>query len=141
MADCGDVKKVFIPNSTAESDDNPSPVRTSGISIHPYAAEKIVKFVGNDGKSPDEWGLRVIVKKSGCSGFSYDLSMAEIADCKSQGDKIFTQDGAHLMVEKTSYLFIIGSELTYSEGLTGAGFSLTNPNIKKTCSCGSSFAV
>ena len=56
-------------------------------------------------------------------------------------DKLFTKNGATVIVEKLSYMFVIGSQLDYQETLLASGFQLVNPNIKKSCSCGSSFAV
>ena len=46
-----------------------------------------------------------------------------------------------VMVEKQSYIFVIGSQLDYVESLLMSGFELNNPNIKKSCSCGASFAI
>ena len=43
--------------------------------------------------------------------------------------------------EKLSYLFVIGSKVDYHESLLASGFQLVNPNIKRSCSCGSSFSV
>jgi iron-sulfur cluster assembly protein len=137
MSDCGDVKKVFVASKVIEE---PRPV-VSGLDITPKAAEKIKLFLSQDGKPLNEFGLRIAVKKDGCSGFSYDMSLENLSVAKEAGDKCFEHEGANVMVEKTSYLFVIGSYLDYSEALTGSGFNLVNPNIKKTCSCGSSFSV
>ena len=139
MSDCGDVKKVFVPTKeTTQVLDKPTP---KGLEIRAIAADKIKLFLKNDGKSPEAHALRISVKKDGCSGHSYDMSLSDLATAKAAGDKIFTHDGANVAIEKTSYIFVIGSYLDYVEALTGSGFTLINPNVKKTCSCGSSFAV
>jgi iron-sulfur cluster assembly protein len=143
MSDCGDVKKVFVPNSEEKKDpDVNADVKTIvGIEITDIAAEKIVHFIKVDKKSPDEYGLRVSVVKDGCSGNSYTMDVGEIASSKDAGDKFFEKNGATVMVEKLSYLFVTGSVLDYTESLLASGFQLTNPNVKGTCSCGSSFKV
>ncbi len=136
MSDCGDVKKVFVGASAVEA-----PPAPKGLEVKLRAAEKIRLFLTNDGKSPDEFGLRIRVKKDGCSGLSYDMDLTSLAEATEHGDKVFQSDGAYVFVEKTSYFYVIGSYLDYIEALTGSGFNLINPNVKKTCSCGSSFAV
>jgi iron-sulfur cluster assembly protein len=138
MNDCKDVKKVFVPTQPALE----APVApVSGVQIADIAAQKIKLFVSQDGKSPADYGLYVRVKKDGCSGLSYDMEIREMAPCVANGDKVFAHDGAWVAIDKTSYFYVTGSVLTYTEALTGSGFSLQNPNIKRTCSCGSSFAV
>lgn len=138
MSDCGDVKKVFVPTKSDSSSDEE---RIIGIRISDIAAEKIVTFLKNENKDPEEYGLWVSVTKDGCSGHSYIMELRDLATSIENKDKIFEHNGAHLMVEKSSYFYVTGSILDYTEALTGSGFSLTNPNIKKTCSCGSSFSV
>ena len=66
--------------------------------------------------------------------------LAEIKKYKEQGDKIFEKDGATVIVDKLSYIFMIGSRLDYTESLLASGFALNNPNVKNSCSCGSSVA-
>lgn len=139
MSDCGDVKKVFVPTKDAPAQKS---VVKKGVTIDNVAAEKITTFVKNEGHTPETHGLWVCVKKDGCSGLSYDMAIKEIAPLKENGDKVFTHEsGANLLIDKMSYFYITGSILTYTEALTGSGFILQNPNIKGSCSCGSSFAV
>ena len=136
MSDCGDVKKVFVKPS-----EEPIQEVIEGIEISDEAANKIKSFVQTEGKDPQEAGLYVIVKKDGCSGKSYEMTIESIKAQKENGAKCFEKDGSTLMIDKLSYLFLVGSRLDYKEALTGSGFSLNNPNIKKSCACGSSFAV
>jgi len=138
MSDCGDVKKVFVATPPpAEA----SPTPKSGVDITNIAAEKIKLFLEKDHKSATEYGLHIAVVKDGCSGKSYVMEMRLISEGIAKGDRLFSHLGATIMIDKLSYLFVTGSILDYTEALTGSGFSLHNPNIKKTCSCGSSFAV
>ena len=139
MSDCGNVQKTFVPTQKEEAKEITQHIK--GIEITDVAAEKIKTFVEKENKTINEWGLFIKVTKDGCSGQSYIMDIARIDEHKDLGAKIFEKDGCHIMVEKTSYFFITGSQLDYTEALTGSGFKLVNPNIKKTCSCGSSFSV
>jgi iron-sulfur cluster assembly protein len=58
-----------------------------------------------------------------------------------EGDKVFVHDGVKLVVDRKSFLYLKGTELDYKEELMASGFSLRNPNVKRTCGCGSSFVV
>jgi len=139
VSDCGNVQKAFIPTQVQ---DIPEPVKpVSGFQISDKAAEKIRHFCTVEGHNPEDYGLKVSVVKDGCSGNSYTMALSPVAASKENGDKLFIHNGAHVMVEKLSYLFVIGSILDYKETLLASGFELVNPNVKKTCSCGSSFAV
>ncbi len=138
MSDCGDVKKVFVATTTAVA---PLEAPVFGIVISDLAAQKIKQFIMADNNSPENHALHVAVVKDGCSGKSYVMKMAPLEESQNNGDKIFSKDGAHVAIEKSSYLFVTGSILDYTEALTGSGFVFNNPNVKKTCSCGSSFAV
>ena len=137
MSSCGDVKKVFV---NAPVLDEPEAV-IHGIQIKPYAAEKIKLFLTQDNKDSTQHGLYIKVVNDGCSGKSYIMDLKALTDAKSDGDKIYTHDEALVFVDKTSYLFVSGSILDYKEALTGSGFTLVNPNVKRSCSCGSSFST
>jgi len=80
-------------------------------------------------------GLRLFVAAGGCSGFSYEMKLAE----KEPGDVAYEQHGVHLFVDEKSLVFLAGSEIDFEDGLTAAGFRIRNPNAKATCGCGTSF--
>jgi iron-sulfur cluster insertion protein len=46
-----------------------------------------------------------------------------------------------VVVDEMSLMYLVGTEIDYVEGLSGAGFKFNNPNVKSTCGCGSSFSV
>ena len=108
-----------------------------GVSISEKAAEKIRYFAEKDGIT-ENVGLRVAVKGGGCSGLTYDLV---ITDKELETDKIVEQYGVKVMVDKKSYIYLVGTELDFSDGLNGKGFVFSNPNAKKSCGCGTSFSV
>jgi iron-sulfur cluster assembly protein len=108
-----------------------------GVKITEKAAEKIKYFAAKDGIT-ENVGLRVAVKGGGCSGLTYDLS---ITDKELESDKIVEQYGVKVMVDKKSYIYLVGTELDFSDGLNGKGFTFSNPNAKKSCGCGTSFSI
>ncbi len=108
-----------------------------GVAITEKAAEKIKYFAEKEGIA-ENVGLRVAVKGGGCSGLTYDL---KITDQELESDKIVEQYGVKVMVDKKSYIYLVGTELDFSDGLNGKGFTFENPNAKKACGCGTSFSV
>lgn len=139
MSDCGNVKKVFVPTDEKTSSASLDPSLTFGATE--VAIQKVRHFIDKDGKSTSTHGLRIQVVKDGCSGNSYDISLATLEEAKEKGDKLFQFDDVTLIVEKLSYMFVIGSQLDYVETLLMSGFQINNPNVKKQCSCGSSFSI
>ncbi|CAI7992722.1 Putative iron-sulfur cluster insertion protein ErpA 1 [Geodia barretti] len=107
------------------------------VEISAKAAEKIKYFADKEGIE-DNVGLRVAVKGGGCSGLTYDLT---ITNQERESDKIVEQFGVKVMVDKKSYIYLVGTQLDFSDGLNGKGFIFENPNAKKACGCGTSFAV
>ncbi len=82
--------------------------------------------------------IRVGVKGGGCSGLMYDL---DFDNKLLEGDKKMDDNGLSVVVDKKSFLYLIGTELDFSGGLNGKGFQFINPNASRTCGCGESFAV
>ena len=110
-------------------------VAVKGITLSDSAVAKILSLVEN----PDdaERGLRVKVVGGGCSGLSYKMDLDQLR----QGDRIFERDGARIIVDRKSYLYLNGTELDYADDLMQSGFNLNNPNVKRSCGCGASFGV
>jgi len=69
---------------------------------------------------------------------TYDL---DITDQELDSDKVVEQYGVKVMVDKKSYIYLVGTELDFSDGLNGKGFIFSNPNATKSCGCGTSFSV
>lgn len=82
--------------------------------------------------------IRVGVKSGGCSGLSYDL---KFDNKQNEDDKVFEDNGVKIIVDKKSFLYLIGTTLEYSGGLNGSGFVFNNPNANRTCGCGESFSL
>tara|TARA_A100001015_G_C15032838_1_gene734298 strand:- start:907 stop:1326 length:420 start_codon:yes stop_codon:yes gene_type:complete len=138
MSGCGNVKKILVPSEQTET---PQVSETPTFDATNIAISKIKHFIEKDGKSLDTHGLRIKVVRDGCSGNSYDISLSDIESAATNSDKQFHFNGVTIIIEKLSYMFVIGSQLDYVETLLMSGFQLNNPNIKKQCSCGSSFSI
>jgi iron-sulfur cluster assembly accessory protein len=106
------------------------------ITVTSLAAEKI-KGIKAAQTAPADAGLRIRVVGGGCSGFQYQLAF----DAPQPGDQVIEQDGVTVLVDPKSFLYLSGTEIDYMDGLTGAGFTLKNPNAKGSCGCGSSFTA
>jgi len=108
------------------------------IKVSDIAKKKVIELMKVDGFDPSEDFIRVGVKSGGCSGLSYDLKF----DNKQQDeDKVFEDNEVRIIVDKKSFLYLIGTTLEYSGGLNGAGFVFKNPNANRTCGCGESFSL
>ncbi len=80
-------------------------------------------------------GLRVHVAKGGCSGMHYEMTLDE----RKEGDEVVERDGMQFFIDGESIPYLHDATLDFSDGLTGAGFRVVNPNASRTCGCGSSF--
>lgn len=107
-----------------------------GITVADSAVTRLQLLLA-ERKTP-EAGLRIAVKGGGCSGLAYSMEWSEKP---RERDKIFERDGVRVFVDPKSYLYLIGTELVYEEGLMASGFKLQNPNVKAACGCGESFAI
>lgn len=108
------------------------------IKVSDTAKKKVIELMADDGFDANTAFVRVGVKSGGCSGLSYDLKFdsEQLPD-----DKVFEDNGVKIIVDKKSFLYLIGTTLEYSGGLNGSGFVFNNPNASRTCGCGESFSL
>jgi len=107
------------------------------IKINESAKEKTMSLIGDNDGTGNSF-VRVGVKGGGCSGLLYNLSFdSEL----KEDDKVFEDKGVKIVVDKKSVLYLVGTELDYTGGLNGKGFSFINPNASRTCGCGESFSI
>ena len=105
------------------------------ISLTQSAATRVRSFLEKRGRGV---GLRIGVRKSGCSGYAYTIDYADAIDAD---DVVFDRDGVKLIVDPESLGLIDGTEVDFvKEGLNEA-FKFRNPNVKGECGCGESFTV
>ena len=108
------------------------------IKVSDIAKKKVIEMMTEDGYDAINDFVRVGVKSGGCSGLSYDLKFDKD---KSEEDKVFEDNGVQIIVDKKSFLYLVGTTLEYSGGLNGTGFVFQNPNANRTCGCGESFSL
>ena len=107
---------------------------SAGIQVTPKAVEKIRKTFEKEGV----YGfLRLGVLGGGCSGLSYQF---KFETRQRPTDNVFDFDGVKVLVDPKSILYLNGLTLDYQESLMQSGFVFENPNAKKSCGCGTSFA-
>jgi iron-sulfur cluster assembly protein len=87
---------------------------------------------------PEGTFIRVGVDGGGCSGLTYKLEFDHLI---KDGDQQFEDKGVKIVVDRKSFLYLVGTELEYTGGLNGKGFVFNNPNASRTCGCGESFGV
>ena len=105
------------------------------IQVTPKAAQRIRQIVAKEGVGG---GLRLAVQGGGCSGLTYQF---KIETGERPSDHIFAFDGAKVLIDPKSLVFLDGLTLDYTESLMQSGFVIENPNAQKTCSCGTSFST
>jgi iron-sulfur cluster insertion protein len=107
------------------------------LSITEDALERIKLIQSQEGKG----FLRITVDGGGCSGFSYSFNF----DNKQLEDDIIASidKNGHpaLVTDNISLNYLSGSQITWKEDLSGASFSIDNPNATSSCGCGTSFSV
>ena len=106
------------------------------VNLTTRAAEK-VKAIRAEEKIEEGYGLRLKVMGGGCSGFAYDLFFDQVQEV----DQTFESQGVRMLCDQMSMMYLVGTEIDYVESVQGSGFKFTNPNVKSTCGCGSSFSV
>ena len=105
------------------------------ITLTPAAADRIQSFLAKRGQG---LGLRLSVKKTGCSGFAY---VVNYADDVGPDDQVFEEYGVKVIVDRDSLGFIDGTEVDFVKQGLNEAFRFRNPNVKGECGCGESFTV
>ena len=107
------------------------------ITLTDAATGKVGNLVRQEQADDEELALRVAVRPGGCSGFSYEMYFD--AEIGAEDQEVFFGD-VKVVVDSSSAVLLQGAVLDYKDGLTDAGFSITNPNAERTCGCGQSFS-
>lgn len=111
----------------------------NGITITEKAKEKIHALMQQAGVANDaSYFLRVSVVGGGCSGLSYKM---DFDNELKPADQVFPVGDLNIVTDLKSFLYLVNTELDFSDGLNGKGFHFKNPNASRTCGCGESFAV
>ncbi|MFL2545946.1 MAG: iron-sulfur cluster assembly protein IscA [Candidatus Rariloculaceae bacterium] len=105
------------------------------ISLTPSAVERVQSYLEKRGHG---LGLRVGVRKTGCSGYAYTIDYADSID---PNDIVFDGQGIKVVVDNDSLQLIDGTEVDFVKQGINEAFKFRNPNIKGECGCGESFSV
>ena len=105
------------------------------ISLTPAAADRIQKFLATRGHG---LGLKLGVRKTGCSGFAY---VVNYADQPAPEDVVFEDQGVKVFVDPQSLQLIDGTTVDFVKQGLNEAFRFRNPNIRGECGCGESFSV
>jgi iron-sulfur cluster assembly protein len=105
------------------------------ISLTQSAATRVRSFLEKRGRGV---GLRIGVRKSGCSGYAYTIDYADAIDAD---DVVFDRDGVKVIVDPESFGLIDGTEVDFVKDGLNEAFKFRNPNVKGECGCGESFTV
>lgn len=105
------------------------------ISLTDAAAKRVRSFLESRGAGI---GLRLAIKKTGCSGFAYVVNYAEKV---GQQDVVFEDRGVKVVVDAESLKYIDGTVVDFVKQGLNEAFRFVNPNIKGECGCGESFTV
>lgn len=108
------------------------------IQVSETAKQKVINLMTEEGFDATKDYVRVGVKSGGCSGLSYEL---DFDNKMAETDKVFEDNDVRIIVDKKSFLYLVGTVLEYSGGLNGKGFVFNNPNAQRTCGCGESFSL
>jgi iron-sulfur cluster assembly protein len=111
----------------------------NAILVSDKAKAKALQLMKDAGIADDtSYFLRVSVVGGGCSGLSYKL---DFDNEQKPMDQVFEDKGVKIVTDLKSFLYLVNTELDFSDGLNGKGFFFQNPNASRTCGCGDSFAV
>ncbi len=107
----------------------------NNITLSEEAAKRINEIIA---AQSDKTMLRLSVEGGGCSGFQYQF---DLVNEKTNEDIVIEKDGAKLLIDSVSIMYVQGSVVDFVDDLIGASFRVNNPNAIAACGCGVSFSV
>jgi len=111
----------------------------NSIYVSDKAKAKVIQLMNEAGVANDtSYFVRVGVVGGGCSGLTYKLDFDNEINPM---DQVFEDKGVKIVCDLKSFLYLVNTELDFSDGLNGKGFYFDNPNASRSCGCGESFAV
>lgn len=105
------------------------------VDVTDAAAKRVANILAGE---PDKIALRVSVEGGGCSGFSYKF---DLVDTRNEDDIAIEKDGATVLIDDLSIVYMGGSVIDFVDDLMGQSFQIRNPNAVASCGCGTSFSV
>jgi iron-sulfur cluster assembly protein len=107
------------------------------ITLSEKAYQKVKKLMKKS-EYDSSYFLKVEVVGGGCSGLKYNM---DFTNQSNPDDQIFEHQDLKVVTNKKSLLYLLGTELDYSDGLNGKGFEWKNPQASRVCGCGESFSL
>jgi iron-sulfur cluster assembly protein len=105
------------------------------VTLTATAANRVKGFLAKRGKGE---GLRLGVRKTGCSGWAY---VVDIADDIGSDDEVFEDQGVKVVINNQSLAFLDGTQVDFGKEGLSETFKFHNPNVKDECVCGESFSI
>lgn len=105
------------------------------VSLSAAAAKRIAEILSSE---PAGSKLRVSVSGGGCSGFQYGFA---VDDAQGDDDLVIERDGAAVLIDPVSLMYLEGSEIDFVDNLMGQSFQVKNPQATASCGCGTSFSI
>ena len=106
------------------------------LSITDKASARVQEIV--KGAESDVIGLRIGIKKAGCSGLQYDV---EFAKEQHPFEDVINVNGVCVLIDPAAVMFLIGTEMDWKEDKFNSSFVFNNPNETARCGCGESFSI
>jgi iron-sulfur cluster assembly protein len=106
-----------------------------GIRLTANAVDRVKRYLADQ---PGVLGLRFGVKRTGCSGWGYQV---DVAREQAAGDRVFEQDGVRVLVDADSLALVDGTEIDFVRSGLNQQFVFRNPNVAAECGCGESFTT
>lgn len=108
---------------------------SEAVAVTERAASRIKEILAVE---PGKSALRVSVNGGGCSGFQYGF---ELENMRNDDDLVIERNGATVLIDSTSLVYLSGSEIDFVDDLIGQAFKIKNPNATSSCGCGTSFSI
>ncbi len=108
---------------------------SEAVAVTERAASRIREILAIE---PGKSALRVSVNGGGCSGFQYGF---ELEDMRNDDDLVIERNGATVLIDSTSLVYLNGSQIDFVDDLIGQSFRISNPNATASCGCGTSFSI
>lgn len=108
---------------------------SEAVAVTERAASRIREILAVE---PGKRALRVSVNGGGCSGFQYGF---ELEDMRNDDDIVIERNGATVLIDSTSLVYLSGSQIDFVDDLIGQSFRISNPNATSSCGCGTSFSI